>query len=175
MSVFLIVCAVVGLIASVLTILSFFTERGRRTRRQVSLFLRRKPRPPPTHIHIEPDERFCIWSSTPANSVTPAGTVFQVKCTATNLTPAYDLSLASAALRGIGGHEEWNSVLSYRPGVGQVNGAVLPPDTPIDLMLIVQITGAKVQPGKVATARAVVSDHLGNHYRSRRIRFKPAP
>ena len=62
-SVFLIVCAIVGLIASmltilsVLTILSFITERGRPTRRRITPYLRRRPRPPRTHVHIEPDGR----------------------------------------------------------------------------------------------------------------------
>ena len=91
----------------------------------------------------------------------------------TNLTPAYDLRLTDVELPGIKGDVEWQGINSNRPGVGAVHGAVLPPDIPIDAMLIVTLAREALPEGD-RSARMIVTDHLGNHYRTPRVTFKDA-
>jgi hypothetical protein len=69
------VCTLLGGVVSVFAILAWFTERGRQVRLRFAGLIRRRPLPPRTHVHIEPDSRLCIWSQAPASNGRPRSPV----------------------------------------------------------------------------------------------------
>jgi hypothetical protein len=99
--------------------------------------------------------------------------VFQGNCSATNSTPAYDLSLVGAEPQRTRRAYGMESDARLPPGGRTSQRRHMSPDMPIDLMLIVQLTGAKLEEGKGGSASHPPRP-LGIRYRSHPITFKPA-
>lgn len=165
---------IIGGVASVLTIYSFVAERGKAARRRIVARVRRRPVAPRTNVHLEPDELTSHWSQRNAPNNRPGILVaFQMRCTATNLTPGLDVQIVGVELRGVRGEVAWASVTSWRPGEGLVHDATLAPQWPIGVMLVVEIEREGLPPGP-HLARMVIRDHLGHRHRSRKVRFQDA-
>jgi hypothetical protein len=79
---------IVGIVAGVLVILGWITERGRQARRWLFTRIRRRPVAPRTNVHIEPQRHSGWWSQISPPDHQPNYLVsFQMRCLATNLTP----------------------------------------------------------------------------------------
>jgi len=161
--------ALVGVVA-IGTILGWLTERGRRIRRRLTMRIGGRPAAPRTHVHIEPDTRFCLWSQSPAPKGELKHVTFQMPCAATNLTPNHQVQLMGVELRGVPGTEVMGTIQVYRPGdVGVTD--TLRIGNPERAMLIVVIE-RQALPAGPHRAQMVVRDHLGNRYRSPKVTFK---
>jgi hypothetical protein len=164
---------IVGIVAALITILSAITYTGRRFWRWLVRSLGRRPKPPRTRVHIEPDQGFGNW--TPVDLKSGEKAAFQMRCAITNLTPAYDLQLRGAELRGI------RSRLFERPLTGRVHsvlghnvsGTILPADKPVEMWLHFGVT--RTLTPRARTGHVVLRDHLGNRYRSGRVHFRYVP
>jgi len=95
---------------------------------------------------------------------------FEMQAVVTNLTPAYDVRVVEAELRGVKGSAGWNAVTSFLPGKGGVAGAILPPDIPIDVSVNIVLDRPPLSPGP-HTARVILRDHLGQTHRSPKVTF----
>lgn len=174
MTALLTICTILGGVVALSAIVSAFTLRGRRMWRRVRARLARRPVPPRTNVHIEPDRQFCYWSQSPPPSGNEGMHVgFELHCVATNLTPGYELRLVDVELRGVEGAEVWHAINSADPEFGMVTGAVLPADVPVEMMLIVVVERGALPDGP-HSARMIVRDHLGNRYRTPKVSFRDA-
>jgi hypothetical protein len=92
-----------------------------------------------------------------------------MRALATNLTPAYDLQISGAELRGLKGEPIWDYVTSIRHG-NHVTGAILPATIPIEISVTCVLDRERLPPGPVR-ARMVIRDHLGQEHKSPKINF----
>jgi hypothetical protein len=107
------VCVILGGLVALGTIVGWFTESGRRFRQRLAARLRRRPGPPRTSVHIEPQRQLCYWSQATARDGKPGHRiVFNMRVVATNLTPAYELQVQSVQLKGVRRPEYWHDVSS---------------------------------------------------------------
>ncbi len=167
------VYVLIGVVAAAITIVTTVTKSGKQVRRRLVAWIRRRPVPPRTHVHVEPDTRFCIWSQAPAPHADPIKHVtFQMRCVMTNSTPSYDVRVVGVELRGVEGKVHWESAQIFESTPrGSVLTDVLPANEPTHGMLIV-VLEREALPSGPHTALMVVRDHLGNRFRSPKTTFK---
>jgi hypothetical protein len=157
-------------VVALIGILGWVTERGKCIRRWVRNRIGRRPVARRTNVHLEPQGPANCWAQVDAPTGSPTKHVtFQLSCVATNLTPSYDVRIVGVRLRGVSGNPVWDAVTSWGPG-GHTVGAELPPDRPVDVMLIVTLERGPLPPGP-HVGRMVIRDHLGQQHRTTKVKF----